>query len=141
MLRFNHMEITLPPGTVARDGAKLAAFLKEAFGFEPAEFPGLDMPYINVVTDPEGSQFLFMPEHPRPMPITADDHLGLHVDSAEEVERILEICRQWQQRDPRVEIRDFGMTDFGRWMTRAFYVRYIFPIWLDVQNIREVATG
>ena len=140
MLRFNHMEITVPLGTVAQNGAAFHEFMKDAFGFEAGEFPAkLEHPGLVVTDGVEGGQFLFIAEHPQSLPKASDDHLGFHVDSAEEVDRILQICEDWQKRDERVEIRDFGLVDFGRWETRAVYVRFILPIWFDVQNIAPKA--
>lgn len=135
MLRFNHMEITLPPGFVARDGENLVRFFEEVFGFQRGAFPGLEDPHLVVSTDPEGSQFLFLAENEVSLPPASEDHLGFHVDTAEEVEELLKRCERYAERDSRVEIRDVGTLDLEKTTTRAFYVRYLLPLWLDVQNI------
>lgn len=136
MLRFNHMEITVPPGTIADEGDRLSEFMAEAFGFARESFPApLDNPSLVLSTDAEGSQFLFVTDHPEPLARASEDHLGFHVDSFGEVDRIHAVALDWQARDPRLEIRDFGVVDFGAWQTRAVYVRYILPIWFDVQHI------
>lgn len=135
MIRFNHMEITLPRGFIARDGERLYDFLHEVLGFERSDFPGLETPCLVVKTDAEASQFLFMPEHDTPLPRASEDHLGLHVDSFEQVEAMMAACEAWRERDPRLEIRDFGVLDLEQTRTRAFYVRYLLPIWFDIQHI------
>lgn len=135
MIRFNHMEITVPPGFVAADGENLFAFFEEVLGFERAEFPGLDFPSVVVKTDPDASQFLFIAENAAPLAKASEDHLGMHLDSAIDVEAALARCRIWEERDTRIEIRDLGTLDLEATSTRAFYVRYLLPIWFDVQNI------
>lgn len=135
MLRFNHMEITIPVGLIEQDGENLFAFLHDIFGFERDVFPGLDFPSLVVKTDPEASQFLFISEHEQPLERASEDHLGFQLDSDAEVEAILARCEAWRERDPRVEIRDLGMLDLDKTTTRAFYVRYLLPIWFDVQHI------
>ena len=40
-----------------------------------------------------------------------------------------------QKRNERVEIRDLGTTDFGKWNTRTAYTRFVLPIWLGVPYV------
>ncbi len=135
MIRFNHMEITVPRGFVAAEGDNLVRFLEDVFGFLPSVFPGLDVPYIVMKTDPDATQFLFIPEHDALMQRASDDHLGFHLDSAAAVETLLKKCEDWRGQDPRVEIRDIGILHLEQTATRAIYVRYLLPIWFDIQNI------
>jgi hypothetical protein len=135
MLRFNHMEITVPPGFIAQDGESLYAFLHEVLGFERSVFPGLDLPSLVVKTDEDASQFLFIAENAQPLPRASEDHLGFQLDDAASVDAVLVRSRGWQERDPRVEIRDMGVLDLDQTTTRAVYIRYLLPIWFDVQHI------
>lgn len=135
MLRFNHMEITVSPGFIAREGEALYAFLHEVLGFERSVFPGLDFPSLVVKTDEDASQFLFIAENAQPMLRTAEDHLGFQLDNATAVETVLARSLAWQERDARVEIRDMGVLDLEETTTRAVYIRYLLPLWFDVQHI------
>jgi len=135
MLRFNHMEITVPPGFVAAHGEALYAFLHDVLGFERSIFPGLDFPSLVVKTDPDASQFLFIAENDRPLPMASEDHLGFQLDDEAAVETVLARSLAWQARDARVEVRDMGMLDLEATTTRAIYVRYLLPLWFDVQHI------
>ena len=38
-LRFNHMELTLPAGALARDRDAIIAFYGEVFGFDAIDVP------------------------------------------------------------------------------------------------------
>lgn len=135
-MRFNHMELTVAPGFVAENGEALYAFLHEVLDFERSVFPGLDFPSLVVKTDQDASQFLFIAEHPEPLGRASEDHLGFQMDDNDAVEQVLTRARDWQRRDPRVEIRDVGVLDLEATLTRAFYVRYLLPIWFDVQHIQ-----
>jgi hypothetical protein len=135
MIRMNHMEITVAPGTIARDGDNLAAFLHDVLGFERSIFPGMEIPYLVVKTDEEASQFLFIAENERPLPPASEDHLGFQLEDIDAVEAALTRTQEWQRRDPRVEIRDMGVLDLEETLTRAIYIRYLLPIWFDVQHI------
>jgi hypothetical protein len=135
MIRFNHAEITVPRGFVAQHCDALHAFLVEIFGFLPSVFPGLAVPSLVFKTDSDASQFLFVAEHDLPISRASDDHLGFHLESDGEVAAALVLCRAWQARDPRVEIREFGALDLEETITHSFYVRYLLPIWFDVQHI------
>ncbi|MFP6640716.1 MAG: hypothetical protein VCC04_10775, partial [Myxococcota bacterium] len=61
------------------------------------------------------------------------DHLGLLYDSRSEVDAVLEKTRDWQSRDPRVQIKEYEDLVTGTLTTHAFYVRHLLPIWFDVQ--------
>jgi hypothetical protein len=66
---------------------------------------------------------------------TSDDHLGLHVDSAAEVAAMLARCEAFGADHPELEIRRLDVLDLKATVTHAFYVRYLLPIWFDIQHI------
>ena len=89
MIRLNHAEITVPTGFTQRRRADFDAFFLGVLGFKESAFPGIEQTSLVYKTDAEASQFLFIAEHAQPMARTSDDHLGLHVDSAEDVVAML----------------------------------------------------
>ena len=135
MIRFNHMEITVPRGYCARHRSDFDAFFLGLFDFLPSVFPGLEESSLVYRTDAAASQFLFIAEHDEPAPRLSDDHLGFHLDSAGEVEDKLAKCLAFQAAHPELEIRDLGILDLTQTSTRGFYVRYLLPLWFDVQHI------
>ena len=137
MMRFNHAEITVPAGFVSQNGEDLQAFLVGELGFQRSVFPGLEIPHMIFITDPSASQFLFIAESETPVVVGGDDHHGLHVDDADQVEEYLARCENWRRRDARLEIRDLGVLDLEATTTRGFYLRYLLPVWFDVQHIRH----
>ena len=134
-LRFNHMEISMPPGELARWRQDIAAFYGEVFGFQARDFPLFDQTCLALQTDPEASQFLLIVEHERSLSAPGFDHLGFHLDSAADVDAKLAACRTWQARDPRVQIKLYDDLVLEATTTHSFYVRYGQPLWIDVQHI------
>lgn len=135
MIRFNHMEITVPRGFCALHRREFDAFFLQLFDFLPSVFPGLEESSLVYRTDAAASQFLFIAEHDLPAPKLSDDHLGFHLDSARQVEDRLASCLAFQASHPGMEIRDLGILDLTETRTRAFYVRYLLPLWFDIQHI------
>ncbi|MFK7978138.1 MAG: hypothetical protein AB8C02_18540, partial [Halioglobus sp.] len=75
-LRFNHMELTLPPGSLARDQADIQAFYLDVFGFDSLEVPLFDNTGLLLRSDEETSQFLLLMEQEVHLQSPGYDHLG-----------------------------------------------------------------
>ena len=63
------------------------------------------------------------------------DHLGFLYDTRAEVDALLEECQKRQAQDPRVELKLYDDIVNGGTTVRAFYVRFLLPLWFDVQCI------
>lgn len=134
-LRFNHMELTLPVGTLERDRDAIIAFYSEVFGFDAIDVPLFDTSGLLLRTDPETSQFLLLMEQEEHLQSPGYDHLGFLYETREEVDEKLALCRQWQQKDERLRLKEYDDLVIGSTVTHAFYVRYLLPIWFDIQVI------
>jgi hypothetical protein len=135
MPRFNHMELTLPRGALAEHRREIAAFYGDLFGWESLDVPILKQLGLLLRTDPETSQFILVTEQREAMSSPGHDHLGLLYDSREEVDALLEKAKKWRERDPRVQVKEYEDLRIGGTIVHAFYVRYLLPIWFDVQAI------
>jgi hypothetical protein len=135
MPRFNHMELTVPKGQLARDRKAIAEFFGDLFGFESLDVAILKQTGLLLRTDPETSQFILVTEQNQHMHSPGFDHLGFLYDSRAEVDALLEKARKWQERDPRVQIKEYEDLKTGPTTVHAFYVRYLLPLWFDVQVI------
>ena len=78
-LRFNHMELTLPPGALERDRDAIVTFYSEVFGFNAIDVPLFDAAGLLLATDDEVSQFLLLMEQEKYLQSPGYDHLGLLV--------------------------------------------------------------
>lgn len=131
--RFNHMELTLPDGALAEHREEIRRFYGEVFGFEALDVPILGQTGLLLRTDEETSQFILVAESRKPVEVPGYDHLGLLLDTRAEVDAALAVVRGWQERDPRVETKEYEDLEQGDVTVHAFYVRYHLPVWLDVQ--------
>jgi hypothetical protein len=140
-LRFNHMELTLPKGALDEPTrADVKRFYGELFGFEALDVPILGQRGLLLRTDPDTSQFLLVTEAREPMRSPGFDHLGFLVESRERVDGLLERCRAWRERDPRVQVKEYADLVQGGVTVHAFYVKFLLPLWFDVQCM-EYAPG
>jgi hypothetical protein len=139
-LRFNHMELTLPTGALADEGrADIKAFYGEVFGFEALDVPIFQQQGLLLRTDPETSQFLLLMESEKPIDSPGYDHLGFLYDTRDEVDDKLDEVKRWQEKDDRIRIKEYDDLNTGNTVVHAFYVRYLLPIWFDVQSIERTA--
>ena len=134
-LRFHHMELTLPMGTLARDRDAIVSFYAEVFGFDAIDVPLFDSSGLLLRTDPETSQFLLLMEQEVHLQSPGYDHLGFLFETREEVDEKLALCKQWQQKDERLGIKEYDDLVISPTVTHAFYVHYLLPIWFDIQVI------
>ena len=138
-LRFNHMELTLPPGALERDRDAIVTFYSEVFGFNVIEVPLFDTAGLLLATDDEVSQFLLLMEQDEHLHSPGYDHLGFLCESRAEVDDLMAKCRQWQKKDDRVCIKEYEDLVIAPTTTHAFYLQYLLPIWFDIQVIEYEA--
>jgi hypothetical protein len=112
-----------------------SSFYREVFGFETIDVPIFDQSGLLLRTDPETSQFLLVTEQKKYMNSPGYDHLGFLYETRAEVDSILAECQRRAEQDPRIQIKEYEDLVTGPTTVHAFYVRFLLPIWLDVQVI------
>lgn len=138
MMRFNHMELTLPIGSLTAEVRReIDDFYGSVFGWS-----GLDTEVVGqschlLRLDEHTNQFLLLAEHKTPMSSPGYDHLGLLQDTREEVDELLAKCKEYQQRDQRVRVNEYKDLVNPTLTVHAFYVKYLLPIWFDVQCLER----
>lgn len=138
-LRFNHMELTMPPGGLDEQArADIKKFYGEVFEFDALEVPLFGEVGLLLRTDDETSQFLLLMEQAVHIDSKGYDHLGFLYEDRAEVDAKLELVKRWQARDDRVQIKEYDDLVVGDVTTHAFYFRYLLPIWFDVQVIEAI---
>jgi hypothetical protein len=140
-MRFNHMELTFPVGTLDD------VFRKEVDGFYGDVFgwTGTDTEVVNqlchlLLTGNPNGDFILLAESPKPMSSPGYDHLGLLQGTRADVDDLLERCKRWQDKDDRVQIKEYDDLVFGDLVVHAFYVKYMLPIYFDVQCMERGGT-
>ncbi|MBC8341503.1 MAG: hypothetical protein H8E63_07585 [Proteobacteria bacterium] len=139
-LRFNHMELTVPIGELDKLREPIRRFYGDVFDMEAIDVPILGQTGLLLRSDPETSQFILITEQKKHLQSPGFDHLGFLLESREDVDGLREKIGKWQEQDSRVEIKDYEDLVIQNVTTRAFYVKYLLPIWFDVQVI-EYAEG
>ncbi len=133
-MRFNHMELTLPLGTLTEEfRAEVREFYGDVSGWTATDTQILKQTGLLLSTDASTSQFILLLEHRQPMIPPPFDHLGVLCDTRAEADAVLARCEAWQQKDPRVEIKRYQDLVTPTITVHAFYVRHLLPIHLGVQ--------
>lgn len=132
-MRFNHMELTFPEGTLTQERRdEIDAFYGDVFGwtFLDTEVVG-QLCHLCQVGD--NGDFILLAEGKSPLSSSGYDHLGILLDTREEVDEKLARCKAWQEKDDRVQIKEYKDLVTPNLTVHAFYVKHLLPIWFDVQ--------
>jgi hypothetical protein len=133
-MRFNHMELTFPLGTLTDAfREEVDAFYSSVFGWKAADTEVVGQLCHILLPDP--GQFILLAESNKPMSSPGFDHLGLLQDTRTEVDELLEACTRYQEKDDRVQIREYEDLVYPNLTVHAFYVKYLLPIYFDVQSM------
>ncbi|MEM9621460.1 MAG: hypothetical protein AAF993_07405 [Pseudomonadota bacterium] len=142
-LRFNHMELTIPKGTLTDEWiGDFEAFYGDVFGWSGKRWRSLGGYLVDAGDNQD--QFLLVVDAEKHLQSPGMDHLGLHGKSREHILEMWDKVQRWKAKDDRVETVDQYEFDTGRYLVTAFYVKYLLPIYFDVmfQGPREeVAAG
>ena len=139
-MRFNHMELTFPVGTLTGSfREEIDAFYSSIFGWS-----ALDTEVVGQschLLMPDSEQFILLAESDRPMSSPGYDHLGLLQDTRQEVDDLLDACERYAEKDGRVKIRRYEDLVYPDLTIHAFYVKYLLPIYFDVQCMERPPTA
>jgi hypothetical protein len=132
-MRFDHMELTVPVGSLT------TALCEEIDGFYGSIFgwSGFDIDVAGRrcrLLQCGARQFIQLLESERPMQSPGSDHLGLLLDSRQEVEDALEACERFAEKDDRVSVQRREDLAYPGLTVHTFYVKYLLPISFDVHS-------
>jgi hypothetical protein len=137
-MRFNHMELTVPRGSLTTEfREEVDAFYGSVFGWT-----GLDTEVVGQLCHlllPDPDQFILLAESDKPISSPGYDHLGLLQDSRDEVDRLLAECERYADKDDRVMIIRYEDLTYPGLTVHAFYVKYLLPVYFDVQSMERDA--
>ncbi len=135
-MRFNHMEMTFPVGTLTREfREEVDAFYGSIFGWTALDTEVVGQSCHLLLPDPD--QFILLAESKKPMSSPGYDHLGLLQDSRDEVDDLLVACERYAEKDDRVTIKRYEDLEYPGVTVHAFYVKYLLPIFFDVQSMER----
>jgi hypothetical protein len=135
-MRFNHMEMTFPVGTLTQEfREEVDAFYGSIFGWTALDAEVVGQSCHLLLPDPD--QFILLAESEKPMSSPGYDHLGLLQDSREQVDDLLAACELYAEKDDRVRIKRYEDLEYPGVIVHAFYVKYLLPIFFDVQSMER----
>ncbi len=130
-MRFNHMELTFARGALDEPlRTAIDRFYGELLGWRCAPYELFGQ--LGHLLVPDEGQFILLMEADEPIHSPGLDHLGLLLDERGQVDRLLGECKAFQQQDGRLQIMEFEDLVSPRVTQRAFYLRYLLPIWFDI---------
>ncbi|MDQ1520807.1 MAG: hypothetical protein QOI55_1880 [Actinomycetota bacterium] len=131
-LRFNHMELTFPAGTLTDEfRAEVDAVFVDILGWR-----AVDADVVGQRTHillPDDGQFILLAEGKKWMSSPGYDHLGFLLDTREDVDETLTALEKFATTDDRMQIKNYDDLPAGNLTVHAFYFKYLLPIWFDVQ--------
>jgi hypothetical protein len=131
-MRFNHMELSFPAGTLTRAFRDdVDRFYCGVLGWKAQDTEVIGQSCH--LLQPDDGQFILLAEGKEPMSSPGYDHLGLLMETREEVDSTLQECRAFQAGDPRLRIKEYDDLAGPTLTVHAFYVKHLLPIWFDVQ--------
>jgi hypothetical protein len=135
-MRFNHMEMTFPIGSLTQElREEIDAFYGSIFGWTALDTEVVGQSCHLLMPDPD--QFILLAESDKPMSSPGYDHLGLLQDSRQEVDDLLVACERYAEKDDRVTIKRYEDLVYPGLTVHAFYVKYLLPIYFDVQSMER----
>lgn len=137
-MRFNHMELTFPRGTLTDERREeIDAFYGSVFGWSALDTEVVGQRCHLLLPDPD--QFILLAESDRPISSPGYDHLGLLQDTREQVDELLAACERYAEKDDRVQILRYEDLTYPGLTVHAFYVKYLLPLYFDVQSMERTA--
>ena len=137
-MRFNHMELSFAKGTLTTEFRdEVDAFYCDVLGWRSIDTEVVGQ--LCHILLPDDGQFILLAEGRDPISSPGYDHLGLLMDTREEVDAVLAECQRFAEKDDRMRLKIYEDLVTPPVVTHAFYVKYLLPIWFDVQCIERTS--
>ncbi|HUZ43857.1 MAG TPA: VOC family protein [Acidimicrobiales bacterium] len=131
--RFNHVAMSVPADLLNADGRQaIVAFYSEVFGWQELPTETVDGQKL-VLMAYTYDQFVFLIADDQPMAAPRLDHFGMGVATEAELDAFLAKAKEYQARDPRVDIIDKKTEEHPGLRLTSFYVGYLLPLMIEVQ--------
>ncbi|HEY6530665.1 MAG TPA: VOC family protein [Acidimicrobiales bacterium] len=138
--RFNHMEITFPMGALTTEFCDdVDAFYSDVFGWTSARRRMFGQDSLTLRT--AENDFILLIEGKDEMVSPGFDHLGLRLDTRQEVDDTLARVKRRLESDDRIELKEYDDDVMDGELYHAYYVRHLLPIWFDVQFVEPAPVG
>ncbi len=127
------MELTVPVGTLtATLRQEIDDFYGSIFGWSGFDIDVAGRPCRLLMCG--SGQFIQLLESEQPLRSPGSDHLGLLLDSRQDVDDALEACERYAESDDRVSVELRQDLSYPKLTVHTFYVNYLLPISFDVHS-------
>jgi hypothetical protein len=132
-MRFDHMELTIPVGSLtAMLRQEIDDFYGSIFGWSGFDIDVAGRPCRLLTCGSD--QFIQVLESDQPLCSPGSDHLGLLLDSRQDVDDALRACEQYAEKDERVSVERRQDLAYPGLTVHTFYLNYLLPISFDVHS-------
>ena len=132
-MRFDHMELTVPVGSLTTTlRREIDDFYGSIFGWSGFDIDVAGRPCRLLMCGSD--QFIQLLESELPVQSPGSDHLGLLLDSRQDVDDALAACERYAESDDRVSIERRQDLAYPGLTVHTFYVKYLLPISFDVHS-------
>jgi hypothetical protein len=138
-VRFNHMELSFPRGTLTSEfRAEIDSVFVDLLGWRASDVDVVGQ-HAHLL-QPDDGQFLLLVEGDRHMDSPGYDHLGLLCETRDDVDEVLRACQKVAAVDDRMGIKLYDDLHYPTGLVvHAFYFKWLLPIWFDVQSMERPA--
>ncbi len=139
--RFNHVAMSVPADLLDAEGrSAIVDFYSEVFGWQELPTETVDREKM-VLMAYTYDQFVFLIAEDEPMWAPRLDHFGMGVATEAELDAFLAKAREYQGRDPRVDIIEKKTEEHPGLRLTSFYVGFLLPLMVEVQFFDFAAAG
>jgi hypothetical protein len=127
------MELTIPVGTLTATLSKeIDDFYGSIFGWSGFDIEVAGRPCRLLMCG--SGQFIQLLESEQPLRSPGSDHLGLLLDSRQDVDDARQACERYAKSDDRVSVELRQDLTYPNLTVHSFYVNYLLPISFDVHS-------
>lgn len=135
-VRFNHIALSMPPGSLGEHRADIEKFYGGVLGANIFDYEGVGNYLIISFDEDFPSQAIVLNEDENYMNAPGFDHIGLELQTYEEVDAIITACKEFKKQDDRIQIQEHPDGKDDGYEFRACYLKYLLPMQLDVQALK-----
>jgi hypothetical protein len=139
--RLNHVAISMARDVLDDRGrADILAFYGEVFGWVEGDNAGEEGDPLILYTGAP-AEFVYLLPSDEPLTAPPLDHFGLHVDTLDELHRIVAKAERYRDRDERVRIVDVHARTThgpaGDYTLTSAYIGFVLPLMVELQHIER----
>jgi hypothetical protein len=144
--RINHVAISVDADVLNDEGRRaLLDFYAEVFGWTEGDNSTEKGNPLILLTGALNQFLYLLPAKDEFMVTPNMDHFGMEVSSRDELMEILERVRNYQSKDDRVRTSDIGTIvtqhSNGEHTLTNVYIKFLIPLWIELQHIEGRSTG